>query len=67
MTRKERVKLAIGHRQPDRVPHQVGLAIPAGQMLREHPGTNEFPGALRDHLALIDEVRNQPGAEDAVL
>jgi len=52
MTRKERVKLAISHQQPDRVPHQVNLTIPARAMLQEHFGTEDLDTVLDNHLAM---------------
>jgi uroporphyrinogen decarboxylase len=51
MTRKERVRLAITHREPDRVPHQINLTIPAREMLEAHFHTTDLDTVLDNHLA----------------
>jgi len=51
MTRKERVELAITHQEPDRVPHQINLTIPAREMLQEHFGTQDLDTVLENHIA----------------
>lgn len=51
MTRKERVELAVTHQEPDRVPHQVNLTIPARQMVQEHFGTEDLDTVLENHIA----------------
>ena len=53
MTRKERIELAITHREPDRVPHQINLTIPAREMLENHFGTTDLDSALDNHIAMI--------------
>lgn len=71
MTRKERVKLAITHQEPDRVPHQINLTIPARRMLQEHFQTDDLDTALDNHIAMtspelpMEEVARPPltGAE----
>jgi len=52
MTRKERVELAITHREPDRVPHQINLTIPAREMLEQHFGTKDLDACLDNHIAM---------------
>lgn len=51
MTRKERVELAITHQEPDRVPHQINLTIPAREMLEQHFGTKDLDAVLENHIA----------------
>jgi uroporphyrinogen decarboxylase len=53
MTRKERVRLAITHREPDRVPHEISLTIPAREMLEAHFHTTDLDTVLDNHLASI--------------
>jgi uroporphyrinogen decarboxylase len=53
MTRKERVRVAITHREPDRVPHQINLTIPAREMLEAHLHTTDLDTVLDNHLAGI--------------
>ena len=71
MTRKERVKLAVTHQEPDRVPHQINLTTAARRMLQEHFQTDDLDTVLDNHIAMtapelpMEEVAQPPlaGAE----
>jgi len=62
MTRRERVHQAIGHRQPDKVPWNIGLTIPAAAKLAAEVGcpVGELGEWMGNHL-----YSAHPSAADA--
>ena len=67
MTPRERVKLSLEHRQPDRVPYHVGCTAPARIKLERYYGTSDLEKVLEDHLIVYRIERHaawtqvQPG------
>jgi uroporphyrinogen decarboxylase len=57
ITPRERVKLALEHRQPDRVPYHVGCTAPARRKLEDYYGTSDLPKVLEDHLIIYSMRR----------
>lgn len=62
MTPRERVWLAIGHIEPDRVPWQIGCTTPARRKLQEYFGSESLDDVLGNHLA-----KYRPRAPDALV
>jgi uroporphyrinogen decarboxylase len=58
MTPRERVKLALQHRQPDRVPYHFGCTAPARRKLERYYGTEDLAKALEDHLIIYSTRRH---------
>jgi len=52
MTPKERVRLALAHRQPDRVPHHFDFTQPACAALAAYYGEDNLEAILGNHLAI---------------
>lgn len=50
ITPRERVWQAIRHEQPDIVPYQINLTIPARARLEAHYGTTELDDVLGNHI-----------------
>jgi len=50
MTRRERVAKAVDFIEPDRVPWQIGLTIPAHRKLAEHFGAEDLEPILGNHI-----------------
>ncbi len=60
MTRRERVLAAIQHRQPDRVPYQIGFTQPAKAKMVKFTGDPHFERKIGNHLRVA--VMEPPGA-----
>ena len=54
MTKKERVKTAIAHRETDIVPYQVNCLSAAEKKLREHYGEGDLDEIIGNHIALFE-------------
>jgi len=54
MTKKERVKTAIAHRETDFVPYQMDLLSAAERKLREHFGDVDLDDLIGNHLAMFE-------------
>ncbi len=63
MTPRERVKLALQHRQPDRIPYHVGCTAPARRKLESYYGTSDLLRELEDHLIIYSTRRYSPWTE----
>ncbi|MGQ9591348.1 MAG: uroporphyrinogen decarboxylase family protein [Planctomycetota bacterium] len=59
-TYRRRVLEALARREPDRVPHHVGLTEPARRKLTEYLETEDLDGALGNHLAIYSLRRMAP-------
>jgi len=56
MTPKERVALALAHREADIVPYHVGLTIPIADQVRRHAGVDDLDAWMGNHLAVIEPL-----------
>jgi len=63
MTPRERVKLALEHRQPDRVPYHCGCTAPARSKLEKYYGTSDLEKVLEDHLIIYSTRRHAAWTE----
>jgi len=62
MTRRERILAAVRHEEPDRVPYQVDLTIPANTRLAEYTGDAHYIESIGNHIIKAqynhaDEIR----------
>ncbi len=56
MTPKERVAMALDHREPDIVPYHITLTIPVRERLGEHTGRDDLDAFIGNHLALYEPL-----------
>jgi uroporphyrinogen decarboxylase len=63
MTPRERVKLAIQHREPDRVPYHMSYTVPARQKLEAYYGTTNLDDVIGNHLMIHNMRRAVPWVE----
>lgn len=65
MTRRERVALAVAHRQPDRTPWHIGLTSPAAQKLAEAVDVPmaELPEWTQNHLYYVEPLTDDAWSE----
>jgi uroporphyrinogen decarboxylase len=54
MTKKERVKTAIAHRETDLVPYQVNCLSAAEKKLREYFGETDLDEIIGNHIAMFE-------------
>ena len=54
MTKKERVKAAIGHKETDFIPYQLDCLSAADKKLVEHFGTVNLDAIIGNHLAMFE-------------
>ncbi len=54
VTPRDRVRLAIQHRQPDRVPYHFDYTVPARCRLEAYYGTTDLDHVLGNHLAVYE-------------
>jgi len=52
-TRRERVIMALEHRQPDRVPYQIGFTQQMQARMAEYWGDTDFLGRIGNHLTIL--------------
>jgi uroporphyrinogen decarboxylase len=60
MTRRDRVRMALDHEQPDIVPYHLTFTLPAREKVTAHYGVDDPDAFLGNHLAVIE-----PSAPDA--
>ena len=53
MTCKERVKLALEHKQTDKVPYEIHFTIPAYEKMQKYYNDDNFIRKIGNHLAFI--------------
>ena len=56
MTRRERVMMALDHKQPDRVPYHITFTIPVLEQVRDHFGTHDVDELIGNHLAIVEPL-----------
>jgi hypothetical protein len=65
MTSRERVRLALDHKEPDRVPVDLGSSLVTGIMvstyarLRQTLGVNDSPPRVRDIFQMLGDVEHE--------
>ena len=66
MTRRERVKVAIAHRQPDKVPWDLGMGGRLAEMLAAYYGGQDKVPHLGNHMAHVPRQtpHGEPDAEE---
>jgi uroporphyrinogen decarboxylase len=52
ITPRERVRIALQHRQPDRVPYNFEFTVPSRRKVEAYYGTADVDGLLGNHLAV---------------
>jgi uroporphyrinogen decarboxylase len=53
MTQRERVRLALAHRQPDKTPYHVEFTKPMRERMVEHFGDPDFINKMGNHLTIM--------------
>jgi len=67
LTSEERVKLALQHKEPDRVPFDLGSTLATGIMLSAYKRLLNHLGITEEDIPVVDIVQQLAGVDEEVL
>ena len=67
LTSEERIKLALQHKEPDRVPFDLGSTLVSGIMLPAYKRLLNHLGIAKEDIPVVDIVQQLAGVDEEVL